>query len=199
MFESNILFLLQLLFYFQGLWWNSSTDLTSASSQTLKTFPTTRMQIQHGIYFPPPHMIDFAAAASWIERRRNDAAEGTPKRDRFDFLDLKVDLAHHLLSKKEVQDNEDVDVPGPQAPKRKMPMPSDALRTSHSSGHLPEWPENGKPSRCRLPGCDSPKCRIRCSTCKVFLCLNANRNCFKLFHEVKTVNSFLCCLSFFRT
>lgn len=131
------------------------------------------------------HMIDFAAAASCIERRRMDAAEGTQRRDRFDFLDLRIDLAYHLLSKETVQDEEAVDDDdGPPAPKRKVPMPSDNLRTSRMSQHLPERPENWKPSRCRLPGCDSPKGRIRYSTCKVCLCLNANRNCFKLFHEL---------------
>lgn len=132
------------------------------------------------------HLIDFVAAASWIEIRRVDVAEGTPRRDRFDLLDLKVDLAHHLLSTQEAEGNgeEDDNECEPPPPKRKTPMPSHALRTSTSAGHLPEWPEDGKPSRCRLPGCDSPKCRIRCSTCKVHLCLNANRNCFKLFHEL---------------
>lgn len=49
------------------------------------------------------HMIDFAAAASLIERRRMDAAEGTLRLDRFDFLDLRIDLAYHLLSKETVQ------------------------------------------------------------------------------------------------
>lgn len=49
------------------------------------------------------HMIDFAAAASCIERRRMDAAEGTLRLDRFDFLDLRIDLAYHLLSKETVQ------------------------------------------------------------------------------------------------
>lgn len=121
------------------------------------------------------NLIDFAAAASWIERRRVDVAEGTPRRDRFDFLDLRVDLAYHLMNNENNQvSDEDLDIYEPPAPKRKKPMPSCAVRTSRLSGHLPEWPEDGKPSRCRLPGCDSPKCRIRCSTCKVYLCLNEN-------------------------
>lgn len=103
---------------------------------------------------------------------------------------LRIDFAHHLLSKETVRDDGEAvdDADRPAAPKRKMPMPSDNLRTSRTSRRLPEWPENGKPSRCQLPGCDLPKCRIRCSTCKLYLCLNANRNCLKIFHELSFIH-----------
>lgn len=167
-FESNILFLLlllQLLFYFLVLWSNLSTDLTSANSQRLRTFPTTRMQIQHSIYPPPRLELLFDEERNDGDISANDGDEPPPIVDVNEGKPRPIDDPRLWW---EVQDNEDVDVHGPQALKRKMPMPSDALWTSHSSGHLPEWPENGKPSRCRLPGCDSPKCRIRCSTVRSF-------------------------------
>ena len=63
------------------------------------------------------------------------------------------------------------------------PLPHDTRRKKKTN-HLPAVQKDGKFSRCRLPGCDSNKCRVMCSTCKVYLCLNNNRNCFKSFHEV---------------
>lgn len=131
------------------------------------------------------HLIDFAAAAGWLERRRADEAERTPKKDRFDYLDFRADLAYQLLNSVPEEDmmsiEEDVyDIPNP--PARVTPLPHDSVRTKNIL-HLPELPPDAKPSRCRLPGCKSPKCRVKCSTCNVFLCLNANRNCFKEFHR----------------
>ena len=38
------------------------------------------------------HLFDFALAASWIEKRRAEAAERTPKRDKVDFLDFRVEI-----------------------------------------------------------------------------------------------------------
>jgi hypothetical protein len=135
------------------------------------------------------HFIDFALAASWIERRRWDLAHQTPNKDRLDFLAFKVDVAHYLLHAENRQEqdehgltSEDEDDP---APRRRVtvPLPCDALRKS-GAHHLPEIPPEAKLARCRMPGCKNQKCRFRCTKCKVFLCLNNNRNCFKTFHEM---------------
>lgn len=132
------------------------------------------------------HMIDFVVAAGWLERRRKDNVEGTARKDRFDYLDFRSDLAYKLLNLQNTDDEDamSVDEEPNNRPvwKKKTPLPHEALRKK-ASLHMPEWPADGKPSRCRLPGCKSPKCRIKCTTCNVFLCLNANRNCFKIFHE----------------
>lgn len=132
------------------------------------------------------HFIDFALAASWFERRRIDALDRTPKRDSLDFLDWKVEVSDALVHHKtfeEVEDDRNGQENQTLKKRKTAPLPSDALRTTGVL-HLPEIPPGAKPSRCRFPGCTSPKCLFWCSTCKVFLCLNTNRNCFKPFHEM---------------
>lgn len=136
------------------------------------------------------HMIDFALAAAWIEHRRAEAAERTPRREKLDCLGFRVDVAHSLMNA-EIQVSNDEDGGEDEgagkilSEKRKAvtPLPHDNLRKKKAE-HMPEIPEGGKPSRCRFPGCQSPKCRVMCTTCKVYLCMNANRNCYKLFHEL---------------
>lgn len=135
------------------------------------------------------HFIDFSLVASWVERRRADAYDHTPRKDRFDFLDFKVDVAHALINSvspdipHDVQPNDDQDQPSQGTKRKCVPLPTDHVRTTGAM-HLPEIPEEGGFSRCRFPGCRSNKCRFRCSQCKVFLCLTTNNNCFKLFHEL---------------
>lgn len=136
------------------------------------------------------HFIDFAIAAAWIERRRAEKHQITG--DRLQLIDFKVEIAYELLhcgmaneDIYEVDKNREalastVGLPN----KRKVvPLPSDALRYTGAL-HLPERPLGAKLSRCRMPGCSSPKCRFWCKTCKVFLCLTSTRNCFKMFHEL---------------
>ncbi|XP_054259872.1 piggyBac transposable element-derived protein 3-like [Macrosteles quadrilineatus] len=110
------------------------------------------------------HLIDFSLAAGWIERRRADQQAGTPRRDRFDFFDFRFDVAQHLLAsetEEPVDDEEIEDDPQPltSSSGRKTPLPTDAVRKSKVQ-HLPEIPPDVKPSRCRFPGCDSPKCAL---------------------------------------
>lgn len=135
------------------------------------------------------HFIDFSLAAGWIERKRAEESEGVPKKDRFDLLDFKIDVAHSLLnwtppSNITPPSLEPTDESGTSNKKRKTtPLPHASLRTTGAL-HLPEIPQESKLSRCRFPGCSNQKCRFMCVTCKVFLCLNNNRNCFKAFHEL---------------
>ena len=137
------------------------------------------------------HLFDFALAASWIEHRRAEVSEKISRKDKLDFLDFRVDVAHSLLNSETHAENgnnsddaEDETISiGNRKRKCVTPLPHDSLRKKKAD-HMPEIPIDGKPSRCRLPGCDSPKCRIMCSTCKVYLCMNANRNCYKLFHNL---------------
>ncbi|KAJ8890319.1 hypothetical protein PR048_009827, partial [Dryococelus australis] len=73
----------------------------------------------------------------------------------------------------------------PSASKRsrtRVPHPPDALRKRHVL-HLPEFPEISQENRCRRPDCNSNTARISFSTCKVFLCVLLNRNCFKRCHN----------------
>ncbi|KAJ0068111.1 hypothetical protein NL108_016067 [Boleophthalmus pectinirostris] len=51
-----------------------------------------------------------------------------------------------------------------------------------ANAHLPEMIGLKNAMRCRQPGC-SGRTRVRCVTCKVFLCLQAGRNCYSGFHK----------------
>ncbi|KAG8319583.1 hypothetical protein J6590_088608 [Homalodisca vitripennis] len=44
------------------------------------------------------HFIDFSLAFTWIQRRRQDKDDGTPRRDQLDFLDFKVGVAYALMN-----------------------------------------------------------------------------------------------------
>ncbi|PSN43422.1 hypothetical protein C0J52_02658 [Blattella germanica] len=94
-------------------------------------------------------------------------ATETPKRDRRDYMDLRVDVTHSLLNSTVTEDDSDHDqTVFERLPQKRKALTHDILRKKQNL-HMPEIPENVKPS--------SGMCRIMSSIiCKVFLCLNAN-------------------------
>ena len=68
----------------------------------------------------------------------------------------------------------------PKSPKV-TPLPSPSARYS-AADHMPVLCVQKNASRCRMPGCRG-KSRIKCEKCRVFLCLQGQRNCFKTFHK----------------
>lgn len=134
------------------------------------------------------HLLDFSLAASWIEYRRDQKALHMPKKDILDYLEFRVKVEEHLIHSEETTDTDsdpDFEPEGPPVkhPKATVPHPPDALRKKKVL-HMPEFTNPPTKNRCRLPGCNANKARIRCSTCKVFLCLQDSRNCFKLYHDI---------------
>lgn len=65
---------------------------------------------------------------------------------------------------------------------RKRPeiRPQDEVRIDEV-GHFPEYNLTAHQIRCKNPGC-SYKTNIICCKCRVSLCLNLKRNCFKEYH-----------------
>ncbi|GFS98144.1 uncharacterized protein NPIL_515781 [Nephila pilipes] len=64
--------------------------------------------------------------------------------------------------------------------KRMIPvcMPHDSAR-KNDIGHMPEMMDDrDHRSKCRMP---------KCSSCKIFLCFNGIRICFKRFQETKRI------------
>lgn len=134
------------------------------------------------------HMFDFAISASWIEYRRDQRLLGTPKKDILDLFRFKEEYAYFLAHGHQdlSEEDSDPDYECSLPPARKKPRvfhPPDVLRKKHIL-HMPEIPTPAKKNRCRMPGCSANTARIRCSTCKVFLCLQENRNCFQLYHDL---------------
>lgn len=135
------------------------------------------------------HFFDFSISAGWIEYRRDQKALGTPKKDILDLMGFKEEYAEYLIhggTQEASSEDSDQEYVCSLPPPRKQPRtshPSDMLRTKHVL-HMPEIPTPAKKNRCRFPGCTANGARIRCATCKVFLCLQETRNCFKAYHEL---------------
>lgn len=115
-------------------------------------------------------------------------ALNTPRKDILDYLRFRVEVEQHLIHSEErahtSNSNPDYEFrPPAKHPKATVPHPPDAPRKKKVL-HMPEFPHPPTKNRCRFPGCNANKARIRCSTCKVFLCLQDSRNCFKLYHEI---------------
>ncbi|GFT80177.1 piggyBac transposable element-derived protein 3 [Nephila pilipes] len=127
----------------------------------------------------------FAIAASWIEYRRHKAMSSAQK---FDYLAFRIKIQEYLFHGSEESYTSEYEPSEPPTPQKrkinaKVPLPSDHLRKKQTL-HLPEIPQPASKNRCRMPGCKSNSARMRCTTCKVFLCMQEDRQCFKLFHEL---------------
>ncbi|XP_014672682.1 PREDICTED: piggyBac transposable element-derived protein 3-like [Priapulus caudatus] len=71
----------------------------------------------------------------------------------------------------------------PPVPKRRHSVQTQPVEDARRDGldHLPEW--NEKRQRCfQCPG-NAAFTYLRCTKCKVWLCLNKDRNCFAAFHR----------------
>ncbi|KAG8252219.1 hypothetical protein J6590_063076 [Homalodisca vitripennis] len=130
----------------------------------------------------------FFEKPNWIEYRRDQRALRTRKKDILDSMKFKDEYAEFLIHVHRNEDSEDSDtnytcvMPKPIKQPR-IAHPPDVLRTKNTL-HLPDIPSPSSKPRCRFPGCSSNKARIRRATCKVFLCIQETRNCFKLYHEL---------------
>lgn len=132
------------------------------------------------------HMMDFAVAAGWIMYRRQMVAMETPRNKIMDILDFKISIKNELIYRVPVPEKTDPDSdfePRPKKSRARVQQPPAALRLNQV-GHLPEIPTPATKNRCRYPGCKSNVARIRCVKCNVFLCVNEERNCFKLYHTI---------------
>lgn len=133
------------------------------------------------------HFFDFAAAASWLKYREQARNLGLERKQIMDYLDFKTKLAESLIyhsksvSSDETTDGSDHDEP-PAKLRKILPVPPKDMRKVDSK-HMPEDMTHLQKTRskCRLQGCNQLTF-VKCSTCKVYFCFNANRNCFKIAH-----------------
>lgn len=132
------------------------------------------------------HFTDLALANSWLLYRKDLTVNGTPKKNIMQFLEFRMEVAMTFLAQRdndnsdfsEQEDDPDVSVQGKKRPVKAVPHVSVHRR---ANAHLPEVVQLKNAARCRAKGC-SGKTRVQCVTCKVFLCLQADRNCYKAFH-----------------
>ncbi|XP_076842062.1 piggyBac transposable element-derived protein 3 isoform X2 [Brachyhypopomus gauderio] len=131
------------------------------------------------------YFADLALANSWLLYRKDLTVCGTPKKNIMQYLEFRMEvamtfLAEHANDSSDVseQDDPDVLVQGKKRPAKAVPHVSFRRR---ANAHLPEMVNMKNAARCRAKGC-SGKTRVRCGTCKVFLCLQGDRNCYTAFH-----------------
>lgn len=129
------------------------------------------------------HLLDLSCANSWLEYRGDCNLSNQPAMDSMAF---KLQVAYSLIEgitdqQTDTTSESDCDDCGSNGRKRPRPLPSDQKQV-RGVCHMPEvLPAYTGRQRCRYPGC-SEKTRFSCKTCKVFLCLSSERNCYSLFH-----------------
>ncbi|KAF3840286.1 hypothetical protein F7725_019003 [Dissostichus mawsoni] len=134
------------------------------------------------------HFTDLALANSWLLNRKDLAICAAPKKSIMQFLEFRTEMATTLLAQhhgqgsdadlSEQSEEEDNSNQGKKRPVTAVPHVSVRRR---ANAHLPEMISLKNAARCRVAGCTG-RTRVRCVTCKVFLCLQGDRNCYTAFH-----------------
>ncbi|KAM3610115.1 uncharacterized protein V6R79_025585 [Siganus canaliculatus] len=119
------------------------------------------------------HFLDLALADSWLLYCKDLPLNGPPKKNIMQFLQFRMEVAMTFLAQSD-NDNSDFSERPVQA------VPHISVRRK-ANAHLPEVVPSKNASQCRAKGC-SGKSGVQCVTCKVFLCLQADRNCYAAFH-----------------
>ncbi len=136
------------------------------------------------------HFTDVALANSWLLYCQDLTVHGTPRRGIMQFLEFQMEVAKTFLAQhnnvqddntdfSEQENDTDLPEPGKKCPVKAVPHISVRRR---ANAHLPVVVNLKNVARCRATGC-SGKTRVQCATCKVFLCLQAERTCYTAFHK----------------
>ncbi|XP_047430615.1 piggyBac transposable element-derived protein 3-like isoform X2 [Mugil cephalus] len=136
------------------------------------------------------HFTDIALANSWLLYRQDHTMRSTPKKCIMQFLEFRMEVAKTFLAQhNHVQEDiihfseqgYNTEHLEPEKKRFVKELPHISVRR-RANAHLPEVVNLKNAARCRAAGC-SGKTRVRCATCKVFLCLQAARNCYTVFHS----------------
>ena len=123
------------------------------------------------------HFIDIAIINSYILfqewRKRHPDIEALQRSKRYDPRSFREELSRQLGG---IQDSDKVPLFRPPAPVAEIPV--------NVSYHLPEDTHDRRDCKvcARTLKKNAYKSFVKCTTCNVHLCLNKNRNCYKIFH-----------------
>ncbi|KAM4593218.1 piggyBac transposable element-derived protein 3 [Odontesthes bonariensis] len=132
------------------------------------------------------HFTDLALANSWLLYRKDHPICAGPKTRPIQFLEFRMEVAQILLAQHHGADadlstqSEEEEYSNRGVKRHTTQLPHVSVRR-RANAHLPEMINLKNAMRCRLPGCTG-RTRVRCVTCKVFLCLKTERNCYLTFH-----------------
>ncbi|GBM74764.1 Chimeric ERCC6-PGBD3 protein [Araneus ventricosus] len=135
------------------------------------------------------HAVDLAIVNSWIEYKNDMKVLSTPSKNILDLMNFRLKVADGLVNVGKQRGNLKRGRPSlaPPLPKKicRKPFteitPSKDLRTDQID-HMPDHDNAKYETRCKNKNC-SFKTNIVCLKCKVHLCLNRDRNCFRNVHE----------------
>lgn len=130
------------------------------------------------------HMFDMAISNAWISYKSDKKEQGEVAQNIHQLRSFKMTLGESLIdragrndqnssSSEDEEENPSRDRKGRLKP---LPIPNVNRKTKHVP--LVDKAQH----KCRKPGCKLLS-RIKCKKCGIFLCLNANRNCYEEFHS----------------
>lgn len=137
------------------------------------------------------HFLDLATVAAWMEYRADCLMRSIPKKNIMDSMAFRIEVANSLVSINK-SGNRKVGRPSHTADEADEPEPK--KKCSHQFappkdvrldqiGHFPLFSSAKSAGRCKKAGCEY-KSFILCEKCKIYLCLNRERNCFLAYHTL---------------
>ncbi|KAL6462745.1 hypothetical protein MHYP_G00291670 [Metynnis hypsauchen] len=129
------------------------------------------------------HFFDVAITNSWIQYKSDSKVLNRPAKETEQYLDFKLHLAEELLDLPELDNSASEESEEEYEPpvKMRIPQPESSVR-KYGAMHMPEMVDCKHAERCRNKGCKS-KTYMRCTKCKMFLCITKRRNCFLDYHR----------------
>ncbi|XP_067944430.1 piggyBac transposable element-derived protein 3-like [Watersipora subatra] len=123
------------------------------------------------------HLLDLAVNNCWLTQRQSNSSNKLMQ-----LFDYRFIMGEQIIaSAAKEADSDYLTDDELQTTRKIVPLPM-AYNREKGAKHLPEAVKLNNSARCRREGC-SNKTSIRCTKCNVFLCINASRNCFMLFHK----------------
>ncbi|CAJ1081222.1 piggyBac transposable element-derived protein 3-like isoform X2 [Xyrichtys novacula] len=128
------------------------------------------------------HFFDVAITNALVQYKSDSKVLNRPAKNTQQYLDFKLHLAEELMDSASFEDSSEDSEEEYQPPaKTRLPQPEPSVRRL-GSRHMPEMMDIKHAVRCRNKGCNG-KTFIRCTKCKMFLCITKQKTCFKDYHS----------------
>lgn len=134
------------------------------------------------------HLLDLSVINAWILYKRVHLGKGVSTTNILSLADFRSEVSmvlcqmgESITPKRGRPSSHNIELQYSVKRKRGPAtyIPPEAVRHDKVE-HMPVW--NEARTRCKVPNCKAQSF-IGCSKCGITLCLNKERNCFKIFHE----------------
>ena len=128
------------------------------------------------------HFIDLFVVVSWLQYKRDCESYKIPKKEQKSLMFFRLEISEILI----LFGYNPLDKRTPGKPKVRHTythnLPPEVRYDGH--GHFPEWKKDDRQRCVNCASAKTPKFSfVQCMKCHVFLCFNANRNCFTDYHK----------------